>query len=83
MPSSNLSVGYSAHVQLELRVGGLRFPLAQIGGDRLVFDKPVVLPGTTGEVRARIDEHEERFAATWPASALPRDVLRAELRFLG
>jgi hypothetical protein len=49
--------GYSAKVRLELRVGPLRFRLAQIGGGNIVFRSPTILPGTSGEVSAFIDEH--------------------------
>ena len=71
------SRGYSAKVRLELRIGGDRFALAQIGGGRLVFKQAVILPGTNGEVLAHIDEHEQRWAVTWPASDAPREIVPA------
>lgn len=74
------SGGHSARVKLELRIGSTCYPLSQIGGDRLIFDEPVVLPGTMGEVLALIDNHPRRWIATWAASDAPRDVVGAELR---
>ena len=65
-------------MRLELRVGDLRFELAQIGDDRLIFDRGVILPGTTGEVLAHIDEHERRWMVNWAASDAPRQVVQAQ-----
>jgi hypothetical protein len=74
------SNGYSAHVQLELRVGEARFPLAQIANDRIILDHAMVLPGTTGEVLAIIDSKERRWMATWVESETPRQVVLAQFR---
>ena len=75
---SQPSLGYSARVRLELRAGGKSFPLAQIGGRRLIFDDPITLPGTDGEVVAHIDEHQQRWAVTWTTSNAPRRTIPAE-----
>ena len=72
--------GYSANVRLELLIGGRPFPLGQIGGGNLIFDEPIVLPGTAGEVFAYIDEHVQRWHVTWNASETPRQVIAAEFR---
>ena len=74
------SGGHSAHVKLELRIGSACYPLAQFGGDRLIFDEAVVLPGTTGEVLAMIDGHPRRWIATWAAYDSAREVVEAALR---
>ena len=71
------SDGHSAHVRLELRIDAARFPLAQIANDRIILDRPAVLPGTTGEVLAYIDQSERRWMATWTASEAPRQVVPA------
>jgi hypothetical protein len=76
---ASLLAGYSALVRIELLVDGLRLPVAQIGGGRLIFDRPVSLPGTTGRIVARIDENEQCWQATWSASDEPRRVVEAEL----
>jgi hypothetical protein len=72
--------GYSAKVRLEAQVGTLCYPLAQIGGDRLIFTRDVELPGTSGEVRAHVDEQVHRWVATWEASDVPRRIVSAKLR---
>lgn len=72
--------GYSANVRLELLVGDRRFPLAQIGGGRLIFREPVVLSCAAGEVSAHIDEHVQRWHVTWDASDAPRRIVYAEFR---
>ena len=74
------SNGYSAHVRLELRIGEVRFPLAQIATDKIILDHPTVLPGTTGEVLAYIDQRERRWTATWAASETPRQVVPAQFQ---
>jgi len=74
------SGGHSARVRLELRVGELRYRLAQIGSDRLIFREPVVLLGTTGEVFASIDDSERRWIATWSPSDSPRETVPVEIR---
>ncbi|MEI8195692.1 MAG: hypothetical protein WCI73_07270 [Phycisphaerae bacterium] len=74
------SNGYSARVRLELSVGDLRFPLAQIADDRIIFDQAVVLPGTGGVVLAAIDERERRWSAQWDFSEKPRQVVLANFK---
>lgn len=72
--------GYSARVRVELFVAGQCIRVAQMGGGRLIFDAPVTLPGTTGEVMAHIDEHEQRWQVVWPASDTPARIIRADFR---
>ena len=74
--------GYSAKVRLELHVGTVCYPLAQIGGDRLILTRDVELPGKSGEVRAHVDDQVHRWLATWEASDSPRRVVRATFRHL-
>ena len=75
-------LGYSAKVNLELHIGTACYQLAQIGADRMIFDRDVNLPGTSGEVRVQIDEHEKRLLATWEASETPRRVVWATFQRL-
>ena len=63
--------GYSAQVEIELFVDGQRFPVAQCGRGMLIFDKPVVLPGTQGELVLTIDGHAHRWKITLPQSSVP------------
>jgi hypothetical protein len=74
------SSGHSARVRLELYIGAARYSLSQIGPDRLIFGEPVVLPGTTGEVLALIDDQPRRWVATWLPSDSPREIVPAEVR---
>jgi len=71
---------HSAKVSFDLYINEQRFPLAQIGGNRLIFDEPVVLPGTSGEIRAMIDDFKRRWIVTWEHSDEPRRVIPAEYR---
>ena len=72
--------GYSAKVRLQLLIEGRPYPLGQIGGGKLIFDEPLVLPGNAGEVVASIDEHVQRWHVTWDPSAAPRQIVAAEFR---
>jgi hypothetical protein len=72
--------GHSAKVRLELRIGSECYSVAQIGSDRLWFDRDVRLPGNSGEVCVHIDEYEKRMLATWEASDAPRRVVWATFR---
>ncbi len=75
---SQTSLGYSTRVRLVLFVADQSFPLAQIGGKRLVFDHPIALPGTHGEVVAHIDEHEQHWAVSLIPSDTPRRIIPVE-----
>jgi hypothetical protein len=72
--------GYSARVRLELTIGSACYTLAQIGGGRLMFDHPTVLPGTTGTVTAYIDDRARHWRVTWEACATPQRTIMAEFR---
>ena len=72
--------GYSARVRLELWIGDERFALGQIGGGKFMLAHEAVIPGTTGEIVAHIDDHEQRWQATWEASDAPRRIVKAEFR---
>jgi len=74
------SNGYSARVRLELRIGDTRLPLAQISRDWVMLVNPAILPGTTGEVFAFIDDQIQRWSIKWDASETLRQVIPTELR---
>lgn len=46
---------YSASVRLFLRQNGGQISLAQVGGGRLYFDEPMVLPAGPAEIIVEID----------------------------
>jgi hypothetical protein len=53
--------GYSADVEIYLRIAGERVDVAQIGRGRLILRTPRELPpGTRATLVFRIDGHEER-----------------------
>lgn len=64
MTLANVSAGYSADVRLDLYIAGQHFPLAQIGGNQLIFPTPVHLPAGTGEVVMSVDGQQRRWAIT-------------------
>jgi hypothetical protein len=71
------NAGYSSHVCLDLYVDKQRFPLAQIGAGRLIFDHDTVLPGSAGEVVMSIDGREHKWHVEWDQSSLPRSTVQA------
>jgi len=64
--SPNGPTGHSADVRISLFVSGTSFDVAQIGGGRLIFQNPVMLPidpeGAQGVVALSIDGEERRWA---------------------
>jgi hypothetical protein len=48
-------VGYSADVRMHLSVGGRVFPIAQLGPDFIILDKPLDQPPASGEIVLLID----------------------------
>ena len=75
IPSSG---GYSANVGIELRIKGRCIPVAQAGGGRLIFDRPITIPESTGEVVMHIDGHERRWRVALQPTAQPERVIAAE-----
>jgi hypothetical protein len=65
------AMGYSATVEIELFVNGQRFPVAQCSRDFLIFDEPVMLPGTEAELVLTIDGHARCWKMALPESAIP------------
>jgi hypothetical protein len=58
----DLTLGYSARVDLKLLVNGRLLDVAQVGPDRCVLRNPVELPqGTEGEIIMHVDNHERRW----------------------
>ncbi len=61
------SGGHSAQVGIELRLDGHVLPVAQAGGDRLIFDEPTRLPRSEAELAISVDGRERR----WRVRPLP------------
>jgi len=78
---SSGSGGHSADVRIRLRVGDASFNVAQIGGGRLIFANPVMLPcgpgGARGEVLLSIDGDERRWAVDLKPQSEPGRVVEA------
>ena len=62
---------------MDLLIAGQRIRLAQIGPGRLVFDRPVLLPATTGEVVLLIDGHPHRWNVAIQPGAAPARIVAA------
>jgi hypothetical protein len=62
-------------------VGSTSFAVAQIGGGRLIFPEPVMLPrgteGARGEVVLSIDGHERRWTVDLKPQSEPGRVVEA------
>ena len=75
--ATNPAAGYSADVQIELFVNGQRFSVGQIGRGMLIFDEPVALPDTQGQLVLTIDGHPRKWAVTFPLAAAPSRIVHA------
>lgn len=71
-------------MRIRLRVGGASFDVAQIGGGRLIFANPVMLPGgpdgARGEVVLSIDGNEWRWVVDVKPRGEPGRVMEATFR---
>jgi hypothetical protein len=70
--------GYSADVRIDLSINGRSFPVAQIGGGRIFFDHPTLLPSGMAEIILHVDEHKSRWRVALPPMKEPAQVIRAE-----
>lgn len=61
-------------MRLSLHVGDSYIPVAQVGGDRLYFDAPVLLPPGAAEVIVDIDGHAKSRAIRLPECSEPARV---------
>lgn len=53
--------GYSAEVDLQLRVNGCLFAATHVGGDRVILAEAAKLPDGPAEVIVTVDGVEDRF----------------------
>lgn len=62
-------------MRLFLRLNGEQIPLAQVGGERLYFDKPVLLTPGPAEVVVEIDGEPRSRAILIPECSVPARVV--------
>lgn len=74
-PISELGGGYSASVDLRLRVNGCTFPALQVGRDRVVLSEVCSLPEGPAEVIVIVDGVEDRFPVRIEDRGLVREVI--------
>jgi len=63
---------------MDLLIAGQLIRLARIGPGRLVFDTPVLLPATTGEVVLLIDGHPRHWNVAIKPGTTPSRIVEAE-----
>lgn len=71
--------GYSADVRIELLADDRRMPVAQVGGGRLIFDEPVKLSDTAGQIVMHVDGRERRWHVTLRPNGQPSKTVDAEI----
>ncbi len=72
------SGAFSAAVRVELLIAGKRIPVAQVGEDRLIFDKPMAFADLSGEVVMYIDETPQRWRVKLLPGPTPTRIVSAE-----
>jgi hypothetical protein len=77
---SDRTVGYSAHVQIDLYLKGQRYPVSQMGRGVLVLREPFSGGPGEGEVVLTVDGVPRRWLATIHDQAAPTRTIRADLR---
>jgi len=75
-------MGYSADVKIDLFVNGQRFSVGQCGRGLLIFDQPVLLPGSEGELVLTIDGTPLRWSVLLPNSTKPSRIIHGTFRQL-
>jgi hypothetical protein len=69
---------FSTKVRIDLFISGQCLPVAQAGGGQLIFDTPVTLPDSTGEVIVYIDEAPQRWRVQLHPGPEPSRILAAD-----
>lgn len=81
---SNGPSGHSADVRIRLLVQGAAFDVAQVGGGRLIFPTPILLPGgpqgTRGEVVLSIDGNQRRWVVDLKPQREPSRLVEGTFR---
>jgi hypothetical protein len=58
--------GHSANVEIHLLLNGRSIPVAQLGPDFLLLDRPADHPPCEASIILRVDESEERWTVRLP-----------------
>jgi hypothetical protein len=58
--------GHSAEVKISLAVNGHRLPVAQLGPDFILLDKPIDFPPSDGRIVLRVDDSERSWDVRLP-----------------
>jgi hypothetical protein len=66
MPNLLTNGGHSAQVKIELLVQGNSVPVAQLGPDFLLLDKPFNHPPDNAKLILQVDEHVRRWNIRLP-----------------
>jgi hypothetical protein len=77
MTLQQAAIGYSALVRINLHLNDQVYPVAQMGGGRMIFDTPVALPAGTGTVVMNVDGLEQRWRITVQDYVRPQRVVAA------
>jgi hypothetical protein len=77
------SEAHSADVQIDLFIEGQRFSVGQIGRDLLIFDDPLVLPSSRGELVLTIDGRQRRWLVSLRNGTGPTRFVEAEFQEVG
>jgi hypothetical protein len=71
--------GHSAQVRIELRLNGRVLPVAQAGGDRLIFDDPILLPSAHAVLAIIVDGRERCWRVKLCPNGAPSRVVPVEV----
>jgi hypothetical protein len=75
--------GHSADVQIDLFIEGQRFSVGQMGRNLLIFDEPLVLPCSKGELVLTIDGRQRRWLVSLRNGTGPTRFVETEFREVG
>jgi hypothetical protein len=67
MNTAKAYCGHSADVRMQLLLNGTVLPIAQLGPDFLILDKPVDHSPADGEIVLSVDGRERRWPVRLPA----------------
>jgi hypothetical protein len=63
--------GFSARIQMELRLNGVVLSISHLGPDFLILDDPIEHPPAEAEIMMSVDARERRWPVYLPAGVSP------------